>query len=180
MRKNIFLSLAIVVTIVILNCLIGITLAQEKSITVRIDNREYRVQADGDVLEKDGTTVQDTKVLEKAHYTAMVSKERISESRYNQVAFTPIRKTMIELQSLVKPLSGGYAYVFLGSAGLAASVLEGGAVGGPAGALGNVAKDLTKDAILEVTKELVKHPEKTAMKMANDAYALGLQAYKDN
>lgn len=180
MKRNIFLSLLIFIIIVILNCILGITSAQEKSIIIRINNREYQVQEDGAVVKYDGTVVQDTSIIEKAHYTAMVTRERITESRYNQVAFAPVTKTMIDLQSLVKPLVGGYAYVLLSSTDITSSLLEGGAKGGPTGAFGNVAKEVTKDLILEVTKELVEHPEKTAMKMADDAYALGLQAYREN
>jgi len=180
MKRNIFLSLLIFIIIVILNCLLGMTSAQEKSITIRMGNREYQVQEDGTVVNYDGTVVQDTSIIEKAHYTAMVTRERITESRYNQVTFAPVTKTMIDLQSLVKPLAGGYAYVLLSSMDITSSLLEGGAKGGPTGAFGNVAKKVTKDLILEVTKELVEHPEKTAMKMANDAYALGLQAYREN
>ena len=180
MKRNIFLSLLIFLIIVILNCILGITSAQEKSIIIRIDNREYQVQADGAVVKYDGTVVQDTSIIEKAHYTAIVTRERITESRYNQVVFAPVTKTMIDLQSLVKPLAGGYAYVLLSSTDITSSLLEGVAKGGPTGAFGNIAKEVTKDLILEVTKELVEHPEKTAMKMADDAYALGLQAYREN
>ena len=180
MKRNIFLSLLIFIIIVILNCILGITSAQEKSIIIRINNREYQVQEDGIVVKYDRTVVQDTSIIEKAHYTAMVTRERITESRYNQVAFAPVTKTMIDLQSLVKPLAGGYAYVLLSSIDITSSLLEGVAKGGPTGAFGNVAKEVTKDLILEVTKELVEHPEKTAMKMADDAYALGLQAYREN
>ncbi len=180
MKRNIYLSLLIFIIIVILNCILGITSAQEKSIIIRINNREYQVQEDGTVVKYDGTVVQDTSIIEKAHYTAIVTRERITESRYNQVAFAPVTKTMIDLQSLVKPLAGGYAYVLLSSTDITSSLLEGVAKGGPTGAFGNVAKEVTKDLILEVTKELVEHPEKTAMKMADDAYALGLQAYREN
>ncbi len=149
------------------------------ALDVSVDGKTYRVADDGGVISADGTAV-DADTASKAQYTATVARERITGSKYNQVAFAPVTRTMIELISLVKPVTGAYAYILFSSTDLATATVEGGVVGGPAGALGNVLKDVSKDTILEITKELVEHPEKAAMKIANDAYAVGLTAYRDN
>jgi hypothetical protein len=159
----------------------GETTAMGKdTVTVSVEGATYKVTADGAVMDARGRAVQNTDLAGKARYIANVVRGRISDSEYNGVFFSPITKTMIELQSLVKPVSGVYAYVLFSGTGIASSLVEGGLFGGPAGAFGNVLKDVVKDAVLEVVKEIVEHPEETAMKMADEAWAVGMRAYEDN
>jgi hypothetical protein len=177
--KNAFLRTILILTM-ILCVLTNFCFANTDKTKIKIDNKLYIVHANGGVTDMNGTAIQNQGIRKKAHYTAMVVNDRIIESKYNELAFAGITKTMIELKSLVKPLAGAYAYVFLSSTGMTSSLIEGGAAGGAAGALGNIAKDISKDTIIEITKEIVEHPEKAAMEIADDAYALSLQAYKDN
>lgn len=124
--------------------------------------------------------VHNTAMEKQSRYVLAVVENRIMNSKYNSDVYSPVRATTMKALAFGRKASGAYAIMLLTGPKIIVSSVEAGITKTPAAALGSLAKDITKEILLEGLRYFLEHPEKVMKKIAKDAYAVGMRAYTYN
>ena len=153
----------------------------EDTINFEVSGKIYSVQEDNagkySVFDAFGNFVKDEDIAQKAIFSSLVYEKYITKESLDAELLYKIAFKSGELMQYAKNTLG---LIFFENYNIVSAAVEGGKAGGPKGALFAGLRELSKEAIIEIGKQVVGHPESISRDIAIEAYKVGYNNWKEN